>query len=134
MPSTSVQAELQMPSMMTRSLAVTHLGVLGLVLLDIAAVVARDVQVGESRPAPQQDSDETKDTHLDAHKSNVSCDVRPNNGLTGACRVHPHLALPKRENLGHSDGEADRSPVARERIEKIAPFYWLVLMSAIEIR
>jgi hypothetical protein len=69
MPSTSVQAELQMPSMMTRSPFVAHLGVFRLVLIDEPAEVARDAQVGKRRPAPQQRNDQAKHTHRDAHNS-----------------------------------------------------------------
>ena len=55
MPNTSVQAELQMPSMMTRSLAVADARVLGLVFLDIAAMIARDVQIGARRVRSEQE-------------------------------------------------------------------------------
>ena len=49
MPNTRVQAELQMPSMMTRSLRIADARIFGLVLLDIAAVIPGDVQIGARR-------------------------------------------------------------------------------------
>ena len=60
MPNTSVQAELQMPSMMTRSLAVADALVLGLVFLDIAAVIAGDVQIGARRRRRQADRENSR--------------------------------------------------------------------------
>ena len=49
MPSTSVQAELQMPSMMTRSPRSRIWRIFGLVLLDQAAEIARDAIIGKRR-------------------------------------------------------------------------------------
>lgn len=70
MPNTSVQAELQMPSMMTRS-AVADARVLGLVFLDIAAMIARDVQIGARAGALARQSDQQGERR-DAHGSNRS--------------------------------------------------------------
>jgi len=65
MPNTSVQAEFQMPSMMTRSWR-SRMRILCLVFLDITAVVTGDMQVGAGR-ACGQIRQENQGNKRDAH-------------------------------------------------------------------
>src|SRR5207302_3193193 len=86
-----------------------QLFVLCLVLIDIAAEVARDAQVGKGRPAPQQRDDQTKDTHATPAALPASCDAPPNKALTAAqvdlsTQVNLANEAAKRENVRRHRG------------------------------